>query len=77
MINNFGAIKNTITGRILKQCVTREGYARISLSIGLIKEKKFRVNRLVCIAFTLNPLKKPTVNHLNFNRLDNYVENLA
>ena len=47
--------------------------------VGLSKQKKIHwlsVHRLVASAFLPNPLKKPCVNHKNFNRKDNRVENL-
>lgn len=50
------------------------------LTVGLYANGKrftLRVNRLVAIAFIPNPLNLPDVNHLNENKADNSVENLA
>lgn len=61
-------------GRIMKPFVSNTGYFRLELKNH--GAKKFSIHRLVAEAFILNPLKKREVNHINFNRKDNRVENL-
>ena len=61
--------------RMLKQFSDRDGYLRVNLS----KEKKGKtvlVHRLVANAFIENKEKLPLVNHKDFNRTNNAVENL-
>jgi hypothetical protein len=50
------------------------GYRGVQPNPG--KSKRFRVHRLVAEAFIPNPENKPYINHKNFNRADNRVQNL-
>lgn len=59
----------------LKPILTKNGYIRVCFSIGRIK-KYFTIHRLVAQAFIPNPENKPQVNHINWIRDDNRVENL-
>jgi hypothetical protein len=61
--------------KILIQNISRYGYSRV----GVYLNKKYickQIHRLVAIAFILNPLNKPEVNHINGIKTDNRVENL-
>ena len=51
-------------------------YARVPLTNVDGKRKWHHVHRLVAVAFLPNPLNKPQVNHLNFNKHDNRMDNL-
>lgn len=62
-------------GKLLKQDVTKKGYANVRLSKNN-KITKFQVHRLVAITFLPNPHKKDCVNHIDENKLNNSVENL-
>lgn len=61
--------------QIIKPIVQHSGYAHVGLWWNQ-KCKQTRVHRLVAQAFIPNPDNKPTVNHINENKLDNRVENL-
>ena len=50
---------------------TVHGYKRITY-----KYKAYRVHRLIAEAFLSNPDNKPTVDHINRNRADNWIYNL-
>ena len=73
-ISNLGNVKSLKFGKekILKQWIDDLGYCRVDL----IKNEK--VHQLVAIAFLNHtPCKyKLVINHKNFNRQDNRVENL-
>lgn len=80
-VSNLGNVKSLGNNKrrkekILKPCKTKDGY----LFIGLHKEgktKKFRINRLVAIAFIPNPNNYPMVNHKKeFEKENNRVDNL-
>lgn len=51
------------------------GYLSVGLAMHSIK-KKFKVHRLVAMAFISNPEKKPFINHKNGIKTDNRVINL-
>ena len=74
-VSNFGRIKNVKTGRIRKASPTNLGY----LQVGLNQNGKtlFRlVHRLVAQAFIPNPKELPEVNHKDFNKNNNSIDNL-
>ena len=52
-----------------------DGYCDVTLSMNG-RDKTFRIHRLVAKAFLPNPYGYKEVNHINFNRADNNVENL-
>ena len=69
--SSFGAVKNLRTGHTLTPA-SRNGYLTVSLS-----GKTHYVHRLVAKAFIPNPEDKPTVNHIDEDKHNNRVENLA
>lgn len=74
-VRNGTSNRNIKRGKILKPCVTRDGY----LQLNLIKDKKKKVStihRLVAKAFIENPENKPCVNHIDGNKQNNNVTNL-
>lgn len=74
-VSTCGRIRNTKTKNILKLFTNHEGYYTSRLKV-FGQYKSVRINRLVAILFIDNPNNKPFVNHINFIRTDNRVENL-
>ena len=79
-ISNLGNIKNDYiwTGSMyiykphtLKPHIDRKGYATIHL-----KNKTYKIHRLVALIFIPNPDNLPQVNHIDGNKQNNKVENL-
>ena len=77
-VSNLGNIRNIKKGRKQKNrklIINKFGYISFTLCKNGIKKMR-RVNRLVAIAFILNPENKTDVNHIDGNKLNNIVENL-
>lgn len=78
-VSNFGNVKsfkNYRKGSILKPSIGR-GYLQLQLCKNS-KSKTFFIHKLVSMAFLNHiPCKmKFVINHINFNKLDNRIENL-
>lgn len=63
-------------GKELKQSIDQGGYAIITLYKNGVA-KTFRVHRLVAETFLPNPDNLPQIHHLNHDRKDNRIQNLA
>ena len=76
-VSTDGRVKNVKTGRIMKQHKNHKGYWILGLTKNG-KQKSFRVNRLVALAFIPNdnPQEKTEVNHIDENKDNNCVDNL-
>lgn len=75
-ISNLGNVRNKASGRLLKPRKSSNGYLRVILYKGDGTYKNYSVHRLVANAFLPNPLNLPEVNHKDFNKLNNSVDNL-
>lgn len=79
--SNLGRIKSLPRNgtvkyeRILKGKLTWDGYLEIALNKKGVK-KNIRIHRVIASTWIPNPDKKTQVNHKNFDRLDNKVDNL-
>lgn len=87
-ISNFGNVrslnrcyydsngfKHEIKQRQLKPAINKYGYLQVGLSLNN-KIKSFTIHVLVANAFINNVENKPTVNHKDGNKLNNFVNNL-
>lgn len=79
-VSNIGNIKslnykNTKKEKLLKQCVDKGGYLRVTLSKNG-KEKLKIVHRLIAKAFIPNPNNLPEVNHKDEDKTNNKINNL-
>ena len=73
-ISNYGRVKSFQKNqvKILKPYLHTGGY----LGIGLGRQKKFKIHRLVAATFLDNPLNLTEVDHIHGNKMDNYFKNL-
>ena len=74
-VSDNGEVRNSRTGRILKQKVERNGYVRVHLS----KDGTARsmlLHRVVANTFLPNPNGLLTVNHLDEDKTNNRLSNL-
>ncbi len=75
-INEKGEIKNNITRKILSPSINKDsGYYQIDLWKNN-KSRKYTLHRLVASNFIPNLENKPTVDHIDGNRLNNDISNL-
>lgn len=70
-VSNLGRVKSLRYKRILRGWLDKQCYAYVH-----IKNKPYKVHRLVAQAFIPNPDNKPYIDHINTIKTDNRVENL-
>lgn len=70
LISNYGNVKSLYINRILKSG-NNNGYQIVKL-----KDKMYYVHRLVALYFLPNIENKKQVNHLDFNKSNNHINNL-
>lgn len=74
-VSNYGRVRRIETNRVLKTFYDKDKYVMVSLC-KKSKCKRFRLHRLVALAFIPNPNKLPQVNHIDENKDNNNVNNL-
>lgn len=74
-VSSFGRVRNSVTKRILKSCISRGGYPSISFWVDK-KNRSYKIHRLVAETFIPNPENKYTVNHKDFDKTNNHISNL-
>lgn len=73
--SNLGRIKNKISWAHLKWSKNDRWYVRVALNKNKIK-KEFKIHRLIALSFLDNTENKPQINHINWIKYDNKLENL-
>lgn len=74
-ISSDGRVYSVRSGIYLKPRLSLDGYERVALCNGSVR-REYRVHRLVAEAFIENPDNLPQINHKDFNKLNNYIDNL-
>ena len=74
-VSNLGKVRNIKSGIMLKPWFTKDGYLRHCL-YKHNKRKNLLLHRIIATAFIDNPEKKPQVNHIDENKLNNDLSNL-
>ena len=78
-VSSYGRIKSfrkdKVNGDIMKQIESHKGYYEVSFRVKG-QRKKFKVHRLVAIAFIPNKYNKPLINHKDGNKKNNNIDNL-
>ena len=74
-VSNFGKVRNTKNNKILKGSIRKDGYINFKLSY---KGRSFNLlgHRIVAETFLQNPDNKCCINHRDFNKQNNNVNNL-
>ena len=75
IITDVNTVFNVKRKKLIKVQVDKDGYLVVQLCKNS-KPKKFKMHRLVAMAFIPNPENKPQVNHINGIKFDNSIENL-
>lgn len=77
LISKDGDVWSLISNKLLKPAEhTKDRYLQVSLNISPNVNRTYKVHRLVAMAYLPNPNNLPEVNHIDFNRINNYVDNL-
>lgn len=70
-ISEYGDIYSLRNKILMKNFIDRNGYKYISIR-QKGKEKKYKIHRLVALAYIPNPENKPTVNHITGDKTKNH-----
>lgn len=74
-VSDTGLVKTTKTGRILRPAIDARGYERVCL-FKMDRDRRYKVHRLVAMAFIPNLNNLPQINHIDGNKRNNNVSNL-
>lgn len=74
-IYSDGRVYSLVSNKFLKPRLSMDGYERVALC-DKGKRYEYRIHRLVAEAFIENPENKPQINHKDFNKRNNFINNL-
>lgn len=74
-ISNYGRVKSSYSGKILKPIIEKTGYNQVTLVKDKHKKKHY-IHRLVGIHFIENKCSYREINHIDGNKSNNTVINL-
>jgi len=74
-VNGTRIMERTLPKRLLKPQSDRYGYFKVNLYRHSKMTAK-TIHRLVGVAFIPNPENKPCINHIDYNKGNNFIENL-
>ena len=74
-VSNLGRVRSKVTGLITKGYPNHKGYLRAYIYLNGMVKKEF-VHRLVAITFLPNPNNYPQVNHIDYDKTNNRLDNL-
>lgn len=76
-VSNNGNLRNANTKKIYSKYLNHQGYYQVCVSLGSRHDKKvFKIHRAVAETFIPNKEYKPTINHIDGNKLNNNINNL-
>lgn len=76
LISKNGEVWSKRYNKFLKPAKNKDGYLQVCLCPGNGKQYSISVHRLVAMTFIENPENKKEVNHIDYNRVNNFFENL-
>lgn len=77
LISKDGQVYSLLCNRMLKSTPhIKDGYLQIHLTIDSNVTRCYKIHRLVAMTYLPNPNNLPEVNHIDFDRLDNWLDNL-
>lgn len=76
LISKEGDVWSKRYNRFLKPAKTKDGYLQLVLCPGNGKQYSIKIHRLVAMTYIDNPENKKEVNHLDYNKVNNFFENL-
>lgn len=75
LVSSEGRVMNAKTKRILRTSKDQRGYEKVAM-FKMDRNRRFKVHRVVAMAFIPNPEGKKQVNHIDGNKQNNRADNL-
>lgn len=75
-VSDTGLVRNSGTSKVLSCRPRKDGYVTVMMKLPCGKKKRAYAHRLVASCFIRKIPENHQINHLNFNKSDNRLENL-